>query len=308
MQRRIPWRRLDGVLLLDKAPGVSSNGALQAARRLFLAEKGGHTGTLDPMATGLLPLAFGEATKFSGMLLGADKAYEATVRLGIETDTGDAEGAPIAHARVSSDRQEIEAVLARFTGPIEQIPPMFSALKRDGRPLYEYARAGMEVEREVRQVCIHKLELLGVEGDSFRIRVRCSKGTYIRVLAVDLGRALGCGAHLSALRRTGTGGFDVAQAYSLAALEAMSAQQRECALLPADALVSHLPVLNLAAAQAAAVLQGQALRVPGAGSGLMRMYDTGGRFLGLGELDPAGKLSPKRLIATGATISLPSSD
>jgi tRNA pseudouridine55 synthase len=219
-QKRPPRRTVDGVLLLDKPQGQTSNGALQTARRLYNAAKAGHTGTLDPMATGLLPLTFGEATKFSQMLLDADKAYEATVRLGIETDTGDAEGRPIASAPVSVTPDEVARALSLFTGEIEQVPPMYSALKCAGKPLYEYARAGIEIERAPRKVRIHALEFVALEGDAFRIRVDCSKGTYIRTLAIDLGRALGCGAHLSALRRTRIGPFAVDAAVTLAALEA----------------------------------------------------------------------------------------
>ena len=209
MQKRIARRQVDGVLLLDKPRGLSSNHALQKAKRLFNAAKAGHTGTLDPMATGLLPLTFGEATKFSQMLLDADKSYEATVTLGVVTDTGDAEGQVLERQSVTADAQDIAAALNAFRGEIEQIPPMYSALKRDGRPLYEYARAGIELERAPRRVVIHALEMLdgGLDGSSFGFRVRCSKGTYVRTLAMDIGRALGCGAHLSALRRTAIGPF-----------------------------------------------------------------------------------------------------
>ena len=208
-QRRIIRRVVDGVLLLDKSQGVSSNGALQTARRLLNAAKAGHTGTLDPMASGLLPLTFGEATKFSQMLLDADKVYEAVVQLGVDTDSGDADGAVIATRPVAVDRAALEAVLTRFRGEIEQVPPMYSALKRDGKALYEYAREGIELEREARRVTIHALELLDFAGERFAIRVHCSKGTYIRSLAMDIGAALGCGAHLCALRRTAIGAFEL---------------------------------------------------------------------------------------------------
>lgn len=304
MQRKIPRRAVDGVLLLDKPHGLTSNAALQTARRLLNAAKAGHTGTLDPMATGLLPLTFGEATKFSQMLLDADKGYEATVRLGAETDTGDAEGAIIATSPVTATADDIATVLPRFTGPIEQIPPMHSALKRDGKPLYEYARAGIEVERAPRRVCIHALELLGVDGDCFRIRVDCSKGTYVRTLAIDLGRALGCGAHLSALRRVRIGPFEVAQAVTLAALEATPAEGRDALLAPVDALVGHLPQVHLDSERAGWLLQGRALELGGLGAGLLRIY-AGERFLGLGEAGADGKLAPKRLVATGENARRP---
>lgn len=299
-QFRHQRRALDGVLLLDKSQGVTSNAALQTARRLLNAAKAGHTGTLDPMATGLLPLTFGEATKFSQMLLDADKEYEATVRLGIETDTGDAEGRPIAEAPVSVAENDVRTTLGRLTGEIEQIPPMYSALKRDGKPLYEYARAGIEVELAPRRVTIHALELLEFAGETFRIRVACSKGTYIRTLAIDLGRILGCGAHLSALRRTRIGPFAAGSGtVTLAELEAVPADERESLLAPADALVSHLPEVVLSAAQAAGLLQGRALVYEGSERGLVRVYGDG-RFLGLGELGDDCRLLPKRLVATGA--------
>jgi len=289
------------VLLLDKPHGLTSNAALQTARRLLNAEKAGHTGTLDPMATGLLPLTFGEATKFSQMLLDADKSYEATVRLGIETDTGDAEGNRIASAPVRVTEAAVRDALGRLTGEIEQIPPMYSALKRDGKPLYEYARAGIEVERAPRRVRIDVLDLLGFDGESFRFRVDCSKGTYVRTLAIDLGRLLGCGGHLSALRRTRIGAFVVADAVALATLEAAAPDERDLQLAPADALASHLPRLDLDAMQAGLVLQGRALPAPADVAGLVRIYGDG-RFLGLGECGADGKLSPKRLISTAAIV------
>lgn len=299
-QFRHQRRPVDGVLLLDKPNGMTSNAALQTARRLFNAAKAGHTGTLDPMATGLLPLTFGEATKFSQMLLDADKAYEATVRLGVETDTGDAEGAPIASAPVNVTADAIGQALLRLTGEIDQIPPMYSALKRDGKPLYEYARAGIELERAPRRVRIHTLDLLGVDDESFRIRVECSKGTYIRTLAIDLGRLLGCGAHLSALRRTRIGPFSVDAASSIAALEAMPVEDRDKMLAPADTLVSHLPRVDLDAVQAHALLQGRVLAISVPPPGLVRVYGDD-RYLGLGESSADGKLSPKRLISTVAS-------
>lgn len=297
-QRKIVRRLVDGVLLLDKPQGMSSNGALQAARRLLNAAKAGHTGTLDPMASGLLPLTFGEATKFSQMLLDADKTYEAVVQLGVETDSGDAEGAVLARHPVAVERPQLEAVLDRFRGEIEQVPPMYSALKRNGKALYEYARAGIEVEREARRVTIHALDLLDFASDSFTIRVACSKGTYIRSLAMDIGTALGCGAHLAALRRTRIGSFDVANAVSLDALEACAAEERDGLLASADALVAVYPALRLDAEQARGLLQGRVLSLGRADTeGLVRVYGPKG-FLGLGQWQDGGKLAARRLIAT----------
>ncbi|MBV2265302.1 MAG: tRNA pseudouridine(55) synthase TruB [Thauera sp.] len=298
-QRKIVRRAVDGVLLLDKSKGTSSNGALQTARRLFNAAKAGHTGTLDPMASGLLPLTFGEATKFSQMLLDADKTYEAVVQLGVETDSGDAEGAVIATRPVAVDHAALEAVLERFRGEIEQVPPMYSALKRDGKALYEYARAGIELEREARRVVIHALELLDFAGERFMIRVHCSKGTYIRSLAMDIGAALGCGAHLAALRRTAIGGFDLSGAVTLEVLEAAGEGARDALLAPVDALVAGFPVLRLDAEAARGLLQGRALALAGAQPGAkVRAYGPGG-FLGLAQWQDDGRLVARRLIATG---------
>src|ERR1700730_7775003 len=215
---KIPRRALDGVLLLDKPLGLSSNDALIRAKRLYLAKKAGHTGTLDPLATGLLPLCFGEATKFSQDLLEADKTYEATMRLGIRTTTGDAEGEPIDTRDVTCDQAAVQVAMQKFIGDIVQVPPMYSALNRDAKPLYEYARAGQTVEREGRQVTIHALDMLVCALPDVTFRVTCSKGTYVRTLAEDIGEALGCGAHLVALRRTGVGALTLAHAVTLAAL------------------------------------------------------------------------------------------
>jgi tRNA pseudouridine55 synthase len=220
-QRRTPRRVVDGVLFLDKPLGLSSNNALQKARWLLKAAKGGHTGTLDPMATGLLPLTFGEATKFSQTLLDADKVYEATVLLGVTTTTADAEGEVLANAAVDATDADIEAALERLRGDIDQVPPMYSALKHHGKALYEYARVGIDIPREARRVTIHSLEFLAREGDSLKLRVACSKGTYVRTLASDLGALLGCGAHLTALRRTRIGPFELESSISLVDFEAL---------------------------------------------------------------------------------------
>ncbi|MDO9600470.1 MAG: tRNA pseudouridine(55) synthase TruB [Azoarcus sp.] len=298
MQRKIIRRRVDGVLLLDKPTGVTSNGALQTARRLLNAAKAGHTGTLDPMASGLLPLTFGEATKFSQMLLDADKAYEAGVQLGVDTDTGDAEGQVLATNPVAVDEAQLRAVLERFVGDIEQVPPMYSALKRNGKPLYEYARAGIEVERSARRIRIAAIELVSFDGSRFTIRVDCSKGTYIRTLAMDIGAALGCGAHLCALRRTRIGEFVIAEGIPLSQLEEVEGEARDALLAPADTLVSAFPRIDLDAAQAALMLHGQPLSLQEQGQGFARIYGPEA-FLGLAEWKVDGKLWAKRLIATG---------
>jgi len=244
---RVQRRPVHGVLLLDKPLGISSNQALQKAKWLLRAEKAGHTGTLDPLATGVLPLCFGGATKFSQLQLDADKSYEATVRLGIRTSTADAEGEVIATNPVNCTLQQVVEVLERFTGKISQLPPMHSALKKDGKPLYEYARAGEEVERLPREVTIHALELLQAQLNQdhsfFRLRVTCSKGTYIRTLGEDIGQALGCGGHLTALRRLSTGSYDQRQTITLADFEAMDEPQRQQQLQPVQSLLAgHLGI------------------------------------------------------------------
>jgi tRNA pseudouridine55 synthase len=247
-----------GVLLLDKPLGLSSNDALQKAKWLLRAEKAGHTGTLDPLATGVLPLCFGAATKFSQLQLEADKTYEAVARLGVTTTTGDAEGEVLRERPVAFTPEQLQQVLQRFTGPISQVPPMYSALKRDGKALYEYARAGVVLEREARAVEIIELTaaLDAVAGNTLKLRVKCSKGTYIRTLAEDIGEALGCGAHLTVLRRVRTGGFDVEQGVTLAALEAMSEQERLECLRPVEAMVPDHMVVTLDAENAARFLSG----------------------------------------------------
>lgn len=292
---RPPKRVVDGVFLLDKAGGVSSNGALQGVRRLYRALKAGHTGTLDPMATGLMVLTFGEATKFSQSLLDADKAYEAVVRLGSETDTGDADGVVTSTRPILCSGTDIHAAARRFVGEIQQLPPMYSALKRDGKPLYEYARAGIEVERQPRQVTIHRLEVFDIQADGFSMRVDCSKGTYIRTLAMDIGHLLGCGAHLVALRRTRIGAFRLEDALTEAELEAMSEAGRDQRLAPVDALIAGYPVLTLDQSAAERVLHGQALAGL-SGEGLVRLYGPSGGFLGLGEFDQTGVMRPRRLL------------
>jgi tRNA pseudouridine55 synthase len=295
--RRAPRRVVDGVLLLDKPLGLSSNGALQSARRLFNAAKAGHTGTLDPLATGLLPLCFGEATKFASALLDADKEYAATLQLGVVTDTGDAEGNVLQRRPVNVTPADVEAVLPQLTGAILQIPPMHSALKRDGKPLYAYARAGIEVERKPRPVSIHHLQSIALAGDRLSINVGCSKGTYIRTLAEDIGNLLGCGAHLTALRRTRIGRLDIADAVTLDRLEQADEKGRMDLLESVDSLLVDWPAVLLEETLVKLFLQGQAVACLAKTVGPARVYD-GDRFLGLGESDGNGQLRPKRLIAS----------
>jgi tRNA pseudouridine55 synthase len=288
-----------GVLFLDKPTGISSNNALQKARWLLTAAKGGHTGTLDPMATGLLPLTFGEATKFSQTLLDADKAYEATVLLGVTTTTADAEGEVLARCPVDVTDAAIAEAIDRLRGDIEQVPPMYSALKHHGKALYEYAREGVEIPREPRKVSIHRFDLLSRDGDSLVVRVECSKGTYVRTLASDLGAFLGCGAHLTALRRTRIGPFDLNGSITLADLEALPAEDREARLSPVDALLEHLPRLAFDAEQTRSFTHGQsAAGIEGVVGAMYRAYDST-RFLGVGTLAEGGLLVPTRLMATG---------
>lgn len=289
-------RRVDGVVLLDKPAGPSSNAVLQAVKRLYAAAKAGHAGTLDPLASGLLPICLGEATKFSQALLDADKAYAAQLRLGIITDSGDAEGATLARHAVSVSAAEVAAVLERFVGEIEQVPPMYSALKCEGRPLYELARKGLEVERAARRVTVRAIRIEEFAGERLRIYVECSKGTYIRTLAEDIGTALGCGAHVESLRRTRSGEFALAQAVTIEQLQAAGAEQRLAWLRPVDALLMSLPRLDLDAEQARRLRCGQAVGAdlpPGAGR--WRLYDDD-VFVGVGERDGLGRLAPRRLV------------
>lgn len=296
--RKPPRRRVDGVLLLDKPAGMTSNAALQKVRWLLNAAKAGHTGTLDPMATGLLPLCFGEATKFAGELLTASKHYAATLRLGVRTDTADAEGQVLETRPVAVTREQVEAVLARFRGDIQQVPPMYSALKRNGRPLYEYARKGIEVERKPRKVSIFELDILKFGVDRLEIDVDCSKGTYVRSLADDIGVALGCGAHLTALRRTRIGKLRLEDAVTLEALEALPPEARDCLLRPADTLLEELPRLELDEAEAMRFSHGQSVdAAEGHLSARLRVYAANGRFLGIATASSEGLVAPLRLVA-----------
>lgn len=298
---RIAKRAVHGVLLLDKPLGLSSNDALQKAKRLYRAEKAGHTGTLDPLATGLLPLCFGAATKFSQISLDADKAYRATLKLGVTTTTADAEGEVIETREVNVNRDQLQAACEKFTGEVRQVPPMHSALKRDGKPLYEYARAGIEVEREARAVTIHAIDIALVdnqgEDDAWTIDVRCSKGTYIRTLAEDIGAVLGCGAHLIALRRTGSGALSLAGALTLDQIGAMSEDERDAALMDADALLADWPVVRLGTEDASRFLTGLRRRTDLPDAAHVRVYGPEPRaFLGGGAIT-AGELISTRLLS-----------
>ncbi|MDL2190757.1 tRNA pseudouridine(55) synthase TruB [Cobetia sp. LC6] len=302
MGRRRRGLPIDGVLLLDKPKGMSSNYALQKARRLYQAQKAGHTGTLDPMATGLLPVCFGEATKFSSHLLEADKVYRARIKFGQVTDTGDAEGTVTREREIPEIAQaELDAVLDRFRGEIDQVPPMYSALKHQGRPLYELARQGVEIERAVRRVTIYNMSLLARHSDGIEIEVAVSKGTYIRSLAEDIGEALGCGAHLTALRRLKTGPFTGDAMLDFERLEALADQQaREGVLLPVDILLDHLPRLDITAEMARMILRGQQAETT-TGSlevdSLARVYQDQ-QLLGLVRIAAEGVIAPRRLLSS----------
>ena len=294
---RAPRRRVDGVLLLDKPRGLSSNAALQRARRLLAAEKGGHTGTLDPLATGLLPLCFGEATKFAHALLDARKEYLATVAFGVATDTGDAEGETSRTCDAPISREALVATLPRFVGTIMQTPPRYAALKHRGRNYYEYAREGIEIPRAPREVSIEAIELLGWEPPHAELRVACGKGTYIRALAEDIAEALGSCAHLAALRRTAAGPFALEDAVSLEALEAMPLPARDARLLPADAPLAGIERLDVDAMTALALVQGRSGNAPADSRGRYRCYGPAGRFVGLVE-STNGELRALRLART----------
>ncbi|MEY3743424.1 MAG: hypothetical protein RLZZ541_479 [Pseudomonadota bacterium] len=285
------------MLLLDKPIGYSSNQALQKIKLVYQAAKAGHTGTLDPLATGLLPLCFGEATKFAHFLTDADKVYIATLKFGITTNTGDAEGEVLSVKDVNFSKTQLEQVCNQFVGVISQIPPMYSALKHEGKAMYEYARAGVEIERAARTITIHNIEINAFDQDVATITVKCSKGTYIRTLAEDIGAQLGCGAHLIGLRRTATANYQISQAITLEQFEAMSPAQRALLLLPADSAVQHLPAITLDADSTFYLQQGQAIWQSGSvPQGLIRLYNEQHEFLGLGELQSDGKIAPKRLI------------
>lgn len=299
-KRRARGRDVDGIVLLDKPIGITSNSALQKVKRIFNANKAGHTGSLDPLATGLLPICLGEATKISGYLLEADKAYTGTCKLGIRTNTADAEGDVIEQHEVAAfSVKQVKQVLSRFTGTLEQIPPMHSAIKQNGQPLYKLAHQGKEVERKARTVHIHALDLVRFEGDELEISLQCSKGTYVRTLAEDIGQALGCGAHLSALRRTQTGAFDIEQAITLEQLAEKAEsgfETLDSVILPMQQALADWPVLQLSDNSAFYLRRGQAVQVAKAPTeGWVCLVSEDG-FLGIGEVLGDGKVAPRRLV------------
>jgi tRNA pseudouridine55 synthase len=296
----------DGVLLLDKPPGYSSTQALARSKRLLASRKAGHTGTLDPFATGLLPLVFGEATKFSRFLIDSTKSYRATLDLGVTSTTGDTEGAISERRPPCTDKGRIDDVLASFVGVRDQIPPMHSAVHHQGRRLYDLAREGLEVERAPRRIEIIRLQRAALDGSALQVDVTCTKGTYVRTLATDIGEALGCGAYLTALRRTAVGRFRLEQALTLEVLEAAGVEGARGSLLPVDVLVADVARWDAPAAAALRFTQGQAVEAAGARPGEERaVFDPAGRFLGVGRAGEHGSLAPERLMATGGPAKLP---
>ena len=302
-RRRAKGRPVNGILLLDKPSGMTSNEALQKVKWLYFARKAGHTGSLDPLASGMLPICLGEATKVSGFLLDADKRYWVRCKLGERTATGDAEGEVLETRPVGEpDAAQVEAVLARFRGTIEQVPPMYSALKHEGQRLYKLARQGVEVERQPRQVEIHELQLLALEGDSMDILVHCSKGTYVRTLVEDIGEALGCGAHVAGLRRTAVGPYQEDQMVTMERLEQLREQDKAALddlLLPVESALVQWPDVELTPDAAFYLQQGQPVLVPHAPTrGWVRLYERGHRFIGMGQILDDGRVAPKRLMKT----------
>ena len=307
MGRRRRGRPLDGILVLDKPLGLSSNRALQMVKRLYFAAKAGHTGSLDPLATGVLPLCLGEATKFSQFLLDADKGYESTFVLGQTTATGDAEGEVLQTVDATAvTESDIEQALEAFRGEIEQVPPMYSAIKQDGQPLYKLAREGKEVERKARKVVIKRLELRAFRAGAraeVEVYLECSKGTYVRSVAEDLGKALGCGAHVSALRRTKAGPFGIEDSVTMNTLEALKSNEQlaemDALLLPTDTALDGLPLVKLSESGGFYIRQGQPVQVPNAPcNGMVRVALETGEFLGIGEILDDGRVAPRRLIVT----------
>lgn len=301
-------RVVDGVLLLDKPYAMTSNAVLQTARRLLNAQKAGHTGTLDPLASGLLALTFGEATKFSADLLHADKTYIAGIKLGQKTTTGDLEGDFLQTRPVRVNRADIEKALDAFRGDILQVPPMFSALKRDGKTLYDLAREGVSIEREARSVRIEKLEILEFADELLTVEVTCSKGTYIRVLAEDIGEALGCGAHLASLRRTKVGVLSLEDAVTLQALETMSVDERLATLKPLDALMQTLPAVHLSENDRVRFCHGQRLALGLPSCPRVRVYGPDEQMVGTARVNERGVLEPERLIANKKDIEATNDD
>ena len=300
-KQHLRGRPIDGIFLLNKPKGISSNAALQTVKALYFAQKAGHTGSLDPIATGMLPICFGEATKFSQYLLNADKHYQVTAQLGVRTDTCDTEGQVIETKTIETTQTELEKVLENFRGDILQIPSMFSALKHKGQPLYKLARQGIEVEREARPIKIYELQLIDFTADSFSLDVRCSKGTYIRNLVDDIGQALGCGAHVTALHRLGVAGFQAEQMIDIPALEtskhAEAFKEMDELLLPMSSALVHLPILALSEVASFQLQQGNAVQVFKAPTaGFVRLQNSRQEFIGIGEIQEDGKVAPRRLI------------
>jgi tRNA pseudouridine55 synthase len=294
------WRDIDGIMLLDKPEGLTSNAALQRLRRAFGARKAGHTGSLDPLASGLLPVCLGQATKVCGLLLNARKLYRVAICLGERTATGDREGAVIEKLPVPSlDEQAIRRIAAGFLGDSEQVPPMYSALKHQGQRLYQLARKGIVVERPARRITVHRMELTGVEGHQLHLEIECSKGTYIRSLAEDFAQACGTVGHVGSLRRLSLGPFERPEMHVLAELEQVIGRPTalDTLLLPVDAALADMPLVRLGHAEQACVLQGQAVFASGPGSAQVRMYGPGGQFLGIGRMTPEGRrLAPERIM------------
>ncbi len=298
-RRKRDCRDVSGILLIDKPVGMSSNQALQQAKRMYRACKAGHTGSLDPIATGLLPLCFGEATKVSQFMLDADKHYLVSIRLGIETDTYDTEGKVVAEQPVDVSRRQLERALKGFVGEIEQIPPMYSAIKQQGQALYHLARQGVTVERAPRRVTMYRIQLLEFDGETAEVEIECSKGSYIRSLAHDLGQLLGCGGHVSALRRLGVGPFDIAEAVTPEALEGMDEATRDRQLLPVDRALPDLPEVRISRLATPYLLQGQPVSARlNEAPGPVRLYAEDGLFLGVGEVLDDGRVAPKRLMVS----------
>lgn len=302
-RRRARGRDVSGILLLDKPAGITSNLTLQKVKRLFNANKGGHTGSLDPFATGLLPVCFGEATKVSSYLLDSNKGYDVTVKLGQRTDSGDIDGEVVETRPVPDiSETELKEILQRFVGEIDQVPPMHSALKVDGQPLYKLAHQGKEIERKARRITIYSIELTGQSGDEICLSVQCSKGTYIRVLAQDIGEAIGCGAHVSVLRRTHVAGFELAAALPLDELGQIKDDEGfealDARLLAVDAALQDWPGVSLSEDMVFFVLRGQAVLVPKAPTdGLVKLYGAEDKFLGIGHILEDGRVAPKRLMS-----------
>ena len=302
-RRKGNCRGINGILLLDKPVGFTSNQALQKVKGMFRACKAGHTGSLDPIATGVLPLCFGGATKVSQFMLDSDKRYWARVRLGVETTTYDAEGEVVETRPVEVSKRDLERALSNFEGEIQQLPPMYSAIKKDGEALYKLARKGVEVERESRTVAIQELKLLNFADDVLELEMACSKGTYVRSLAHDLGQLLGCGAHVEKLRRLGVGDFDIEETVTLEELEAMSAEEREALILPVDEALHDMPEVSLTSLATHYLVQGQPVSAPHSHDpGLIRLYEEGERFLGIGEVLDDGRVAPKRLMLKASEI------